>query len=164
MVPCLMRSPPPRSTPHCKVTKARLRSQPAGRWPAPSSTKGETTPQTPGERGAAAPGPSTPGSRSSVAGIPVKCSRNRRQVRRNPQLANGVPGDDTIARIVSALSVSGFRSASRAGSTMWPRSVKGEIVAVDGKTHRRSHDRNKGVKALHMVSAWASGMVWSSDR
>ena len=80
---CLMRSLPPRPIPHCKVTRARLRSQPAGRWPAPSSTKGETTPQT-RERSASAPGPSRPESRSSNAGIPVKCSRNRRQVRRNP--------------------------------------------------------------------------------
>ena len=33
----------------------------------------------------------------------------------------------------------------------------GEIIAVDGKTHRRTHDRKRGVKALHMVSAWACG-------
>ena len=33
----------------------------------------------------------------------------------------------------------------------------GEIIALDGKTHRRSHDRKRGVKALHMVSAWACG-------
>ena len=32
----------------------------------------------------------------------------------------------------------------------------GEIIAVDGKTQRRSHDRKRGLKALHMVSAWAS--------
>ena len=68
---CLMRSLPPRPIPHCKVTRARLRSQPAGRWPAPSLTKGETTPQT-RERSASAPGPSRPESRSSNAGIPVK--------------------------------------------------------------------------------------------
>ena len=33
----------------------------------------------------------------------------------------------------------------------------GEIIAVDGKTQRRSHDRKRGVKALPMVSAWACG-------
>ena len=78
-------------------------------------------------------------------------------LRRYVPLANGVPVDDTIARIVSALSVSGFQECFRS----WIEDVitlsGGEIVAVDGKTHRRSHDRNKGVKALHMVSAWASG-------
>ncbi len=33
----------------------------------------------------------------------------------------------------------------------------GEIIAVDGKTQRRSHDRKRGMKAMHMVSAWACG-------
>ncbi len=31
------------------------------------------------------------------------------------------------------------------------------LVAIDGKTSRRSHDRAKGRKALHLVSAWAAG-------
>ena len=35
------------------------------------------------------------------------------------------------------------------------KSSGGEIIAVDGKTQRRSHDRRRGVKALHMVSAGA---------
>lgn len=30
------------------------------------------------------------------------------------------------------------------------------VVAIDGKTLRRSHDRAKGKKALHLVSAWAT--------
>ena len=30
------------------------------------------------------------------------------------------------------------------------------IVAIDGKTVRRSHDRNSGQRAIHLVSAWAS--------
>src|SRR5262249_56392757 len=30
------------------------------------------------------------------------------------------------------------------------------VLAVDGKTARRSHDRGKGLGALHCVSAWAS--------
>jgi predicted transposase YbfD/YdcC len=34
--------------------------------------------------------------------------------------------------------------------------IPGEIVAIDGKTLRRSHDRAKGLAALHLVSAWAS--------
>ena len=34
--------------------------------------------------------------------------------------------------------------------------VPGEVVAIDGKTVRRSHDRNSGKRAIHLVSAWAS--------
>jgi hypothetical protein len=35
------------------------------------------------------------------------------------------------------------------------RLTKGEVVAIDGKTLRRSHDKTKGKSAIHMVSAWA---------
>jgi predicted transposase YbfD/YdcC len=34
--------------------------------------------------------------------------------------------------------------------------LPGEIVPIDGKTLRGSHDRAKGKSAIHMVSAWAS--------
>jgi predicted transposase YbfD/YdcC len=34
--------------------------------------------------------------------------------------------------------------------------LKGQVVAFDGKTLRRSHNRSKGKKAIHMVSAWAT--------
>jgi hypothetical protein len=30
------------------------------------------------------------------------------------------------------------------------------LVAIDGKTHRRSHDATQGLGPLHIVSAWAS--------
>ena len=42
----------------------------------------------------------------------------------------------------------------------------GEIIAVDGKTQRRSHDRKRGVKALPMVSAWAcdNGVVLGQEK
>ena len=41
----------------------------------------------------------------------------------------------------------------------WVRDVAGTIkgvIAIDGKTLRRSHDRVLGKKAIHMVSAWAA--------
>jgi hypothetical protein len=59
----------------------------AAGWPMASHVFNQRRNNTanPGERSASAPGPSRPESRSSNAGIPVKCSRNRRQVRRNPQ-------------------------------------------------------------------------------
>ncbi len=34
--------------------------------------------------------------------------------------------------------------------------TKGAVVACDGKTVRRTHDRDAGKAAIHMVSAWAS--------
>ncbi len=78
-------------------------------------------------------------------------------LRRYVPLANGVPVDDTIARIISALSVSGFQACFLSWMEDVVKLSDGEIIALDGKTHRRSHDRKRGVKALHMVSAWACG-------
>ena len=76
-------------------------------------------------------------------------------LRRYVPLANGVPVDDTIARIISALSVSGFQECFLSWMEDVVKLSEGEIIALDGKTHRRTHDRKRGVKALHMVSAWA---------
>ena len=41
-----------------------------------------------------------------------------------------------------------------------------EVVAIDGKTLRRSFDRGRDLAALHVVSAWASGqrLVWGQRR
>ncbi|OHD66814.1 MAG: hypothetical protein A2096_12695 [Spirochaetes bacterium GWF1_41_5] len=36
------------------------------------------------------------------------------------------------------------------------KDVGGEIISIDGKTCRGSHDRTKGKKPIHMVSAWAN--------
>ncbi len=41
----------------------------------------------------------------------------------------------------------------------WIESVteltKGQVIAIDGKTLRRSHDKSNDKKAIHMISAWA---------
>jgi predicted transposase YbfD/YdcC len=41
-----------------------------------------------------------------------------------------------------------------------------EVIAIDGKTVRRSHDRYNGREAIHMVSAWASAnqLVLAQER
>ena len=41
----------------------------------------------------------------------------------------------------------------------WIRGLRDDdpdIIAIDGKTSRRSHDRRKGRNPLHLVSAWAA--------
>jgi predicted transposase YbfD/YdcC len=67
----------------------------------------------------------------------------------------GVPSHDTLCDVVSALDPELFRAAFAAwvGSL---REAEPDIVAIDGKTSRRSHDRGKGRGPLHLVSAWAS--------
>ena len=82
--------------------------------------------------------------------------RNKLQwLRRYVALANGIPVDDTIARIISALSVTGFQECFMSWMEDAAKLSRGEIIALDGKTQRRSYDRRHRVSALHMVSAWA---------
>lgn len=70
-------------------------------------------------------------------------------------LANGIPSHDTIARVISRLSPRGLQECF----VNWIQAVTevtaGEVVAIDGKTVRRSFDRAGRKQAIHMVSAWA---------
>ena len=71
-------------------------------------------------------------------------------------LPNGIPSHDTFGRVFAALDPFEFQQ----GFANWIQAVSaklnGEIVAVDGKTLRRSHDKTLGKNAIHMVSAWAT--------
>src|SRR5262245_48058482 len=77
-------------------------------------------------------------------------------------LPHGVPGKDVFRRVLMALKPSAFQACFAA----WLQSLRTTAAAAtgveqpvhsfDGKTARRSHDRRKGLGALHSVSAWAS--------
>lgn len=68
------------------------------------------------------------------------------------ELPNGIPSRDTFRRTISRIDPDQFQKAF----LRWLSSINGRIkgvVAVDGKTARRSGDGDKG--PLHIVSAWA---------
>lgn len=68
---------------------------------------------------------------------------------------NGVPTDDTFRRFFRALEPEQFQICF----INWIKTLQKEcpkLVAIDGKTIRRSHDRNLSQKPLHMLSAWCS--------
>lgn len=90
------------------------------------------------------------------------------------ELPGGIPAHDTFWRVFRALDSTSFElcfsdwtSALRrllAGAAEEPAAAAkaiGEVIAIDGKTVRRSHDRCLGASAVHLVSAWAtqSGLV-----
>ena len=72
------------------------------------------------------------------------------------ELSNGIPAHDTFGRVFSLLAPAGFEACFRAWVAAIRQVLPGEIVAIDGKTLRRSHDRAAGLAALHLVSAWAT--------
>jgi predicted transposase YbfD/YdcC len=72
------------------------------------------------------------------------------------ELPHGIPSHDTFGRVFSLLQPAAFEQCFRAWVASIRRVIPGEIIAIDGKTLRRSHDRAKGLAALHLVSAWAS--------
>ena len=71
-------------------------------------------------------------------------------------LPNGIPSHDTIRRLFIRLDPEQLQKCLLSWVEAVRKGSEGEIVAIDGKTARRSHDRLKGKGPLHMVSAWAS--------
>ena len=77
-------------------------------------------------------------------------------------LPHGIPRKDVFRRVLMLLQPGAFQACFVA----WLQSLRAQaaaatgvaqpVLAVDGKTSRRSHDRRKGLGALHAVSVWAS--------
>ena len=71
------------------------------------------------------------------------------------ELPGGIPSHDTFGRVFSLIDPGEFAKCF----VSWIHSAfpmgDSDIIAIDGKTARRSHDRANGKSAIHMVSAWA---------
>lgn len=71
-------------------------------------------------------------------------------------LKNGVPSHDTIGRVFGAMNSAAFQACFTRWVSTVCGSLVGQVVAIDGKTMRGSHDRRLGKNAIHLVSAFAS--------
>ena len=71
------------------------------------------------------------------------------------ELPHGIPSADTFERVFAMIDPEEFKKSF----ISWIQAIcyltKGEVIAIDGKKLRRSHDRSNGKSAIHMVSAWA---------
>jgi predicted transposase YbfD/YdcC len=82
------------------------------------------------------------------------------------ELPNGIPSHDTFNRVFAALNPEQFRHAF----LDWMRAVlpvlPTQLIALDGKTVRRSYDTWNEKPAIHLVSAWASstGLVLAQTK
>lgn len=72
-------------------------------------------------------------------------------------LPNGIPSHDTLARIFAMLNPKELERAFREWVAAVATLTKGEVVAIDGKTLRRSFQKAGSSAFVHMVSAWSSG-------
>ena len=85
-------------------------------------------------------------------------------------LPNGIPSHDTFGDVFSRLDPDRFQECFVEWSQGLAELLPGEVVAIDGKTVRRSHDKRAGKQAIHLVSAWASantltlGQVKTEDK
>ena len=78
------------------------------------------------------------------------------------KLPSGIPRKDVFRRVLATLRPGAFQACF----ATWLNSLRAKaakatgidkpVLAVDGKTARRSHDHSKGLGALHSVSVWAS--------
>ena len=75
-------------------------------------------------------------------------------LRRFYRYESGIPSHDTLCDVFAALDPELFKACFLAWISGL-RDADADIIAIDGKTSRRSHDRRKGRNPLHLVSAWA---------
>ena len=77
-------------------------------------------------------------------------------------LPNGVPRKDVFRRVLATLQPDAFQACfanwlqSLRVAAAAATGVDQPVLAIDGKTLRHSHDKRKGLGALHSVSVWAS--------
>lgn len=71
------------------------------------------------------------------------------------ELPNGIPSHDTFGRVFSVLNADEFGACFLSWVQELVKQTHGQIIPIDGKTVRRSHNAGAGKGAIHMVSAWA---------
>jgi predicted transposase YbfD/YdcC len=71
-------------------------------------------------------------------------------------LSAGIPSHDRFNAILAAIKPSEFEKCLLSWITDLQEITTGQVVAIDGKTLRRSYNTTSGKAAIHMVSAWAT--------
>lgn len=72
------------------------------------------------------------------------------------KLPKGIPSHDTFGRVLAQIKPEEFQKRFIAWVQAIEQLTTGQVIAVDGKKLRRSHDRDSGKAAIYMVSAWAT--------
>src|SRR5271166_4905199 len=70
------------------------------------------------------------------------------------RLRHGIPSHDTFSRVFRLLDPASFEACFTRFMRRFAEGLAG-VIAIDGKTLRRSFDRASGQSPLHMLHAWA---------
>jgi predicted transposase YbfD/YdcC len=98
---------------------------------------------------------------NSFAAIAEFGSDRRSWFARYLDLSNGIPSDDTFARVLARLDPAAFEKCLLGWIQTVQELSENRLIAIDGKTLRGSYDRRDGKAAIHMVSAWATANALS---
>lgn len=72
------------------------------------------------------------------------------------ELPHGIPSHDTFSRVLALIDPVQMHECFNRWVKHLSEKLELNVISIDGKTARGSYDRNKDLKALHTVSAWAS--------
>lgn len=72
------------------------------------------------------------------------------------ELPHGIPSGSTYGRVFARLDPDAFEKVFAAWMKLVQEHTEGRIIALDGKSLRRSFDRASQKAAVHMVSAWTT--------
>jgi predicted transposase YbfD/YdcC len=72
------------------------------------------------------------------------------------ELPNGIPSHDTFTRVFARLDPEQFQACFLGWMKAVREGIGGQVIAIDGKVLRRSHDKGVGKTAIDLVSAWAT--------
>jgi predicted transposase YbfD/YdcC len=72
------------------------------------------------------------------------------------ELSNGIPSHDTVRRLFIRLDPQSLQQCFFSWVEAVREQTEGDVVAIDGKTLRRSGDAASSKMPIHMVSAWAA--------
>ena len=97
--------------------------------------------------------------------IGVWAEANREWLQEHLELPNGIPSHDTIGRVLATLKPAAFQTCfqnwisslceQNDPDASKETSQQQDVIAIDGKALRRSHDRKNQLGALFLVSAWS---------
>lgn len=88
--------------------------------------------------------------------MPLFCVSKIEWLKKFLRLENGIPSHDTFERVFSIIDPKKFSECFLKWTDSISNIKNGEVIAIDGKTVRRSFTDSKKKNPIHMVSAWAT--------